>query len=679
MCVCRMTTVATNVEVSSLHLYRVVPRISTSDVRGVLTIETIVTLSLFGMIALVAKDIGHVCARIGLPLISGFMIVGVLAGPYVLGVVRPGIGEHLRFVDQFSLAFIAFAAGGELDLREVRGRLRSILSILTGQTVVVFVLGSIVFVALAPWIPFMQGMSSLEALGVGLLGATIMVARSPSSAYAIIKELRAKGPFTQTVLGVTVLKDALIIILFAINISIVAVLHQGVGFHFNLLFFVGFEIILDIALGILVGYIIRTLLAVAISTVYKSGLLLLIGYSIFFFSDVLREVHVGSLAMSVFSEPLLVGLVAGFVVSNYTPYKAEFHKILEDIAPFVFLLFFTLVGLSLQLEVLGKAWAVILVLVVVRLLGIGIGSFLGGTIAGDPFRQNVILGMTFITQAGVSVGLAKEVGVEFATWGDEFATLVIAMIVVNQLIGPPFMKWALHLVGEVHTRAETPEFDGARDAVICGIDDQALALARQLTAHGWQVKLAATDATQLQRLEGRNLEGHVLSDISLTSLQRLGLEKVETLVAMLDDVTNFAICELAYEHFGTKHLVVRLQDRANFQKFVELGALIVDPSTALVSLLDHFVRSPSATSLLLGQEGDQDVIEVVVGNRALHGVPLRDLRLPADTLVLSVRRHGHLILSHGYTRLELGDEVTVVGKPESLEEVQWRLEGFPYS
>jgi Trk K+ transport system NAD-binding subunit len=78
--------------------------------------------------------------------------------------------------------------------------------------------------------------------------------------------------------------------------------------------------------------------------------------------------------------------------------------------------------------------------------------------------------------------------------------------------------------------------------------------------------------------------------------------------------------------------------------------------------------------LLLGQDAEQSVAEVVVGNPDLHGVALRDLHLPLGTLILSIRRRGQLLLSHGYTRLEIGDVVALVGTPESLDEVQWRFE-----
>jgi Trk K+ transport system NAD-binding subunit len=74
-------------------------------------------------------------------------------------------------------------------------------------------------------------------------------------------------------------------------------------------------------------------------------------------------------------------------------------------------------------------------------------------------------------------------------------------------------------------------------------------------------------------------------------------------------------------------------------------------------------------------EEHQDIVDLEVCNPSLHDLTLRDLRLPLDTIILSVRRNGHLLISHGYTQLKLGDRVTVVGSQESLEEVMLRFEG----
>ncbi len=151
-------------------------------------------------------------------------------------------------------------------------------------------------------------------------------------------------------------------------------------------------------------------------------------------------------------------------------------------------------------------------------------------------------------------------------------------------------------------------------------------------------------------------------------------DQADAVVGLRDDDSNYRLAELVYQHFGIDTMVVRLNDRANFDRFHELGALIVEPTTAIVSLLDHFVRSPAAASLVLGMEANQDVVDLEVRDVRLHGAFLKDIRIPLDSLIVSIHRNGDTLVPHGHTRLRFGDKVTVVGSPESLEQMSVRLE-----
>lgn len=80
----------------------------------------------FTLITFAAKQVGAFFVNAKLPMISGFLFTGIVAGPYVLGLIPPGATENLRFVDELALAFIAFAAGTELYLIDLRSRFTSI-------------------------------------------------------------------------------------------------------------------------------------------------------------------------------------------------------------------------------------------------------------------------------------------------------------------------------------------------------------------------------------------------------------------------------------------------------------------------------------------------------------------------------------------------------------------------
>jgi Trk K+ transport system NAD-binding subunit len=77
---------------------------------------------------------------------------------------------------------------------------------------------------------------------------------------------------------------------------------------------------------------------------------------------------------------------------------------------------------------------------------------------------------------------------------------------------------------------------------------------------------------------------------------------------------------------------------------------------------------------LLRRAPDRAVVQLRVSNPDLEGVPLRDLRFPLDVLFLEVSRNGSTVVPSGHTVLHLGDEVTLVAKPGSLDEARLRLE-----
>ena len=628
----------------------------------------------FAIIAIAANQIAQVFQRIKLPLITGLISAGILTGPYVLNLIPFEAKTELVFVNEIALAFIAFAAGAELYLRELRNRINSIKWNTFGQLVVTFVLGTFALVLLSSYVPFLANKPLAAQIAISMITAAVFVARSPASAIAVINELRAKGPFTQTVMGVTVVKDFLVIILFSICLSVGNSLISGEAFQLlDVAYLIG-ELILSFLLGFFVlGWLLKIVLSLKVPQILKIFLVLIVGYSAYAFSGYLRTVSIEWIGHGIFLEPLLMCILASFHVTNYSKYRPEFLKILHEANIPIYVAFFTFTGATLSVNVLNEVLGVALILFAIRLGTMVVGGYVGGYLAGDPMKQNHLGWMPYITQAGVALGLATVVSNEFPDWGPQFATIIVAVIVINQFVGPPLFKWSLFQLGEDRTRGSAAEPDGINNAIIFGYESQSLALAKQLKDNGWEVKIA-TKKEKGSFQEPENIPIAYFSETTREVFDEMDMITTEAIVTMLSDEENLEICELAYGEYGTRDLIVRLNDRFNYDKFLALGALIVDPSTAIVSLMDHFVRSPQATSLLLGMEQGQDTRDIKITNSSLHGLPLRDLRLPADIIILSISRGGQSIISHGYTRLRINDIVTVVGSVKSLNEVQFKFE-----
>jgi Trk K+ transport system NAD-binding subunit len=328
----------------------------------------------------------------------------------------------------------------------------------------------------------------------------------------------------------------------------------------------------------------------------------------------------------------------------------------------------------ISLEVMTSLWFVVLIFFGVRLLSLFLAGFAGSAMVGDPFIFRKISWMPYVTQAGVGVGLATIIATEYPGWGGEFATIMISVIVLNQLVGPPLFRWAIHLAGEEHVKSDG-SFEIERKVLIFGWENQSVTLANQLQKQNWKVELVVANPS-IEILAHEEFTIHEFTGTDPLALRKFSAETADTILCLLSDEENYRICETAYEHFGTKHLIVRLTDREYYHKYQKLGAMVMDPATAMVSLMEHFVRSPIATSLLLGMDEGQDTIDIEVRNSNFHGLTLRDLRLPSDVIILSVTRGDHAIISHGYTRLRMGDIVTMVGSNESLDKVRLNIQGY---
>lgn len=633
------------------------------------------SLASFLFIALAASQIGKLATRFHLPLISGYLLAGILAGPFIFRFIESLNVEALRFLDETALAFIAFAAGSEMALDELRGRYRSIGWNTITQIVAVYIFCGAAILLLADAIPFMRDLTPAGRIAAALLGGTILAARSPSSAIAIINEMRARGPFTKTVLGVTLVKDVLIVVLFAMSTSVAATLLTGRQFDIGFIVLVSFEILASIGLGIAVAQLMALILRNHWEDWLKIPLLLLIGYLVFYFAGELRHWSHANLPVELLFEPLLICMVASFWLTNRSPYRTELRHLLHQVEMPVFVIFFTLIGGSLDIGIVMTLLPITIAIFAARLLALFIGGYLGGLVAGDPAQFNRLTWMAYITQAGVGLGLAKEVANEFPLLGNDFATLMVAVIVISQLTGPPFFKFAIRLVGESHLPKDIRP-DEILDVVIVGIESQSRQLAERLLAHGWRVKLVDVDQTHVSNApasDGLRHE-HWLPEVSAEALREILEPKTEVAVTLLpDDAESLQLCQIFYEDFGITRQIARLNTYNLMEDFRGLGVHVLDPANAMVHLLDHFVRAPQLAAIVFEDDPDHDVIQVTITDPSIDGLHLRELILPDDVLVMAIVRRGHSIVPHGYTNLHLEDELTLIGPTNHLDEVALKL------
>ncbi|MEM7800385.1 MAG: NAD-binding protein, partial [Chloroflexota bacterium] len=406
----------------------------------------------------------------------------------------------------------------------------------------------------------------------------------------------------------------------------------------------------------------------------KIGIVLAVGYAIFVASFALTDLTYGT-PFELHIEPILTAMVAGFYITNYTDAREQFEHLLHDISPAIYVAFFTLTGVGIKLDILSQTWPIALALFALRVFGIGIGSYFGSRSAGESNTFAFNSGLGLITQAGIALGLAREVAIEFPELGDAFSTMVISVIVLNEIFGPMLLKRSLKQVGdsEITTSAQRAT---QRDVVIFGIEQQSIALARQLQDDHWNVILADTDQGHVYSLgkdEEIDLAEYHVPSLEKEELCKLITKETDAVVAMLaDDEANISILEIAY-NMGVPRLVVRPVDLSHAERYREMNALVIEPTSAMVHLLEQTILAPQPSAILLRQDSGRELRQVTVSNPDVAGRLIRDLSLPNDVLFLDVTRNGQVLLPNGYTKLRLWDEVTIVGRGDNLDEAVFRL------
>ena len=417
--------------------------------------ELFTFLLLVAIAALGGLLLAKLVEGVGLPSISGYILAGIIVGPYSLELITTQHHDHLRLVDSFALPFITLIAGAELCFKELRRNYAKIVFILTGIIAFCGIATFATIYFLAPYIPFLAEHPLKVTVAAALLGASILPAKSCSSLIAIIAETKAKGELVQIALGVTLLMDAVVILLFALSNSIAEAVLDSHYLHLGEVFAVLCELPLSIISGVLVGCLFCGLLKLKIPRWLIGSSVLVISFGLSELRELQCVVEVKGLHIRLFSEPLLEAMIAGMVVANGSRAREHFDDVLHTFAPAVFLLFFLSLGASIELDVLMSVWQAALILVLVRGVAMVAGCYFGALAAPGPsLEKRHLLGFMFITQAGVCLSLAKMVSSSHPGWGTDFATLIIGVIVINTIFGPWFTK------GAIAASIEVPDEEG---------------------------------------------------------------------------------------------------------------------------------------------------------------------------------------------------------------------------
>ena len=386
------------------------------------------------IIILSGMIMARLVSKFKLPHVTGYLLAGVLIGPSILNLVPKEAGESLTVISEAALGFIAYSIGSEMNFKNLKKVGKSLITITIFEALMpaILVTLTMIYVFKQP-LPF--------AIVIGAIAS----ATAPAATIMVIKQYKAKGKIVDTLLPVVAMDDGVAIISFGIAFSIAKSLMKSGG-SFSMVQAILVPL-LEIFLALGVGFAVGIILCYLIPKIKgEDELLSSVIVSIFIAIGFAEFLNVST---------LLVCMMIGITVSNFAHNSNRALNVINKVTPPIFIAFFTLSGVDLNLGALKYAGLMGIGYVVVRSIGKILGAYIGARITHSNKTVQKYLGLTLLPQAGVAIGLSMIAQTVMPTMGSTIRTIILASTVIYELFGPFIAKTALIKAGEIDIKALT--------------------------------------------------------------------------------------------------------------------------------------------------------------------------------------------------------------------------------
>lgn len=392
----------------------------------------------------------RLCKPLGLPAVTGYLIAGILVGPYCLGMLGiEGLGftsmenvEKFSILSEAALGFIAFTIGNEFRLSSIKqiGKQAVIIALFGAVGATILVDGALIALSFL--------MPDVIDIPIALTLGAIASATAPAATLMVVRQYKAKGPVTQMLLPVVAIDDAIGLIVFAVSLGVAKAFDSG-----NLdVLSIAVEPLVEIVFSIAVGSILGALLSYTERLFHSRSkrLSITVAYVLLGVAISQLKFNIGSVHCG-FSSLLLL-MMMGTVFCNMCDFSEELMDRLDRWTGPLFALFFVISGAELQLATFTQ-WTMVVVgavYIVFRCLGKYFGASFSAKITHcDPNIQKY-LGITLFPQAGVALGMTLIASAEFGgTQGDVIRNITLFSVMIYELVGPMLTKIALTKAGEI--------------------------------------------------------------------------------------------------------------------------------------------------------------------------------------------------------------------------------------
>ncbi|MBQ7407146.1 MAG: cation:proton antiporter [Clostridia bacterium] len=393
----------------------------------------------------------RVIKPLGLPAVTGYLVAGILIGPYVLGAFGvEGLGfVSMEYVERFgviadvALGFIAFSIGNEFRFSQIKtiGKQALIVGVIQAVMATVFV--DIALIVMS----FILGSDVFPISAAITLGA-IATATAPAATLMVVRQYKAKGPLTNILLPVVALDDAVGLIIFAVSFGVAKAIDLGTLDIISIVLNPLIEIVFSLILGVVMGLIFSEVekhfhsrskrLSVSVTFVILTVALTMI------------KIPLGG-GVELAASSLLTCMMLGTTFCNVCESSEELMDRVDRWTTPLFVLFFVISGAELEFSIFAQGAMVLIgvVYIIFRSAGKITGAAFSAKISGCNDTIVKYLGITLLPQAGVALGMSVLAMQLSGNAGIVVRNIVLFSVLVYELVGPLLTKMALTKAGEI--------------------------------------------------------------------------------------------------------------------------------------------------------------------------------------------------------------------------------------
>jgi len=410
-----------------------------------------------GFVILAAYTFSEIGSAMTLPRVTGYILTGLLLGPFAFKILSNEMVQEIKIFNTLAIGLIAITAGLELHFSS----LKKVISTIMGTTVLKIISLFLLVPATLFVVDQFTGMTGIEStmglLALSTIFASLCIGTSPAIGLAVITETKAKGRMSQLILGSAIVKDVVVVVALALALGVAKPILAGAEGGSNFMHLMQ-ELLLSILAGSILGLVFI-------------GYIRFVGQEMFLF--ILAMILVtADLSQAVHLELLLVFIVAGVIVRNFSKQGEVLHHALEKVSLPVFVVFFTNVGAGLDLASTWKFLPLSAGLFFARALSFWLSNFLACYWNKEKpvIKNQTWLG--YLPQAGVTLGLIGIAVQQIPEHTMVIENIGMGLVTLNLLIGPIVMRMALKSAGETASAMNSSEANEAIASEASKIESQ---------------------------------------------------------------------------------------------------------------------------------------------------------------------------------------------------------------